>query len=396
MEKPHGHRKGGHSGGMPPAPDFNLSPFLVIWETTQACALVCRHCRAEAIDTRDRLELDFEEGKNLIDQVVDLGTGILIFSGGDPLQRDDLDDLIRYAKSRGLRVGTIPAATERLTRERVQRLKDAGLDQMAMSLDGPTAEIHDGFRGVPGSFEKTMAGARFAHAAGLPLQINTTFAAWNIDRFDDMAKLVQDLDVVFWEIFFLVPIGRGTELQALRAEQYEAVFEKIYALQKRCSFIIKITEGPHYRRYVAEQERRRESAEAPARVRVRQLLARETGPGGSMGQAPRGVNSGKGFLFVSHRGEVMPSGFLPIAAGNVRRQSLKEIYRTSKLFLDLRDPALLKGRCGRCEYADLCGGSRSRAFALTGDYLAEDDGCLYEPGGDRRDRGPRLTGAGID
>lgn len=375
----------GKNHPMPAAPDFDKAPFLVIWEVTQACALACLHCRAEAIDFHHPEELTFEEGKRLVDQVKEMGCNILIFSGGDPLQREDLDDLIRYGKKIGLRVGTIPAATGRLTEERVRSLQEAGLDQMAVSIDGPTAEIHDQFRGVPGAFDKTMAAAGWARKAGLPLQVNTTFAAWNLHEFDRMAELVESLGVVFWEIFFLVPIGRGAEMQVLRAEQYEKVFEKIYRLQKRASFIVKITEGPHYRRYVAEQERRRrDGGGEPTGVRVRRLLARETGPGGSVGQAPRGVNSGKGFLFVSHRGEVFPSGFLPIRAGSVREQSLAEIYRNSEVFLRLRDPKQLKGRCGYCEYRDLCGGSRSRAFALTGDALAEDDGCDYQPRSPRR------------
>lgn len=365
---------------MPPVADFHQAPFLVIWETTQSCALACRHCRAEAIDERHPEELDLEEGKNLIDQVADMGTGIMVLSGGDPLQRDDLEDLIRHGKARNLRIGTIPAATERLTPERVRSLKMAGLDQMALSLDGKDEASHDGFRMVPGSFRRTMAGAEFARRVGLPLQVNTTFAAWNYKDFDPLRELVEGLGVVFWEIFFLVPMGRGSELQALTPEQFEALFEKIYRLQKRAPFIVKITEAPHYRRYVAERERQAGNrGGVPTGKRIRHLLARETGPGGSMGQAPRGVNSGNGFAFVSHTGEVFPSGFLPLVAGNVRRQTLADIYRNSPLFRELRDPALLQGRCGRCEYAELCGGSRSRAYALTGDYLADDASCLYEP-----------------
>ena len=365
---------------MPPAPNFSHAPFLVIWETTQACALACRHCRAEAIDWHHPDELTHEEGKDLIDQVAEMGTGILVLSGGDPLQRKDLDDLVVHGKSRNLRVGTIPAATERLTLERVVRLKKAGLDQMALSLDGPDPESHDGFRGMPGAFARTMEGARYAREAGLPLQINTTFAAWNYKNFDSVSKLVESLGVVFWEIFFLVPMGRGSEMQALGPEQYEEIFDKIHALQKRAPFIVKITEAPHYRQFVASRERRNgASSGSQVGARVRHLLAREMGPGGSVGQAPRGVNSGKGFAFVSHTGEVFPSGFLPLFAGNVRTTPLAEIYRFSPLFRQLRDTALLKGRCGKCQYRELCGGSRSRAYALTGDYLAEDTGCGFEP-----------------
>lgn len=364
----------------PHAPDFNQAPFILIWEVTQGCALACHHCRAKAIDWRHPDELTTDEGKLLIDQVAAMGTRILVFSGGDPLQRDDLETLIAHAKSRGLRTGTIPAATERLTAERVQRLKAAGLDQMALSLDGADAKSHDAFRGVPGSFDRTMAGARYARNAGLPLQINTVFAAWNADQFDALAKQVTALGIVFWEVFFLVPIGRGALLEELSPEQFEGIFAKLYALQKKASFIVKVTEAPHYRRYVAEQEKRRsreEKEKTPTGLRVRRLLAREIGPHGSLGQAPRGVNSGKGFMFVSHTGDVYPSGFLPITAGNVRHTAPGEIYRDSPIFKELRDPSRLKGRCGRCEFRDLCGGSRARAYALTADYLAEDASCLH-------------------
>ena len=370
----------------PHAPDFNQAPFILIWEVTQGCALACHHCRAKAIDWRHPDELTTDEGKLLIDQVAAMGTSILVFSGGDPLQRDDLETLIAQAKSRGLRTGTIPAATERLTAERVQRLKAAGLDQMALSLDGADAKSHDAFRGVPGSFDRTMAGARYARNAGLPLQINTVFAAWNADQFDALAERVTELGIVFWEVFFLVPIGRGALLEELSPEQFEDIFAKLYALQKKASFIVKVTEAPHYRRYVVEQEKHRSrtekaKAKTPTGLRVRKLLAREIGPHGSLGQAPRGVNSGKGFMFVSHTGDMYPSGFLPIAAGNVRHTSPGEIYRDSPIFKELRDPSRLKGRCGRCEYRDLCGGSRARAYALTRDYLAEDSSCLHQPAG---------------
>ena len=373
----------------PHAPDFNQAPFILIWEVTQGCALACHHCRAKAIDWRHPDELTTDEGKRLIDQVAAMGTRILVFSGGDPLQRDDLETFIAHAKSRGLRTGTIPAATERLTAERVRRLKTADLDQMALSLDGADSKSHDAFRGVPGSFDRTMAGARYARGAGLPLQINTVFAAWNVDQFDALAELVTELGIVFWEVFFLVPIGRGALLEGLSPEQFEDIFAKLYVLQKKASFIVKVTEAPHYRRYVVEQEKRRsrdEKAKMPTGRRVRRLLARETGPHGSLGQAPRGVNSGKGFMFVSHTGDVYPSGFLPIAAGNFRHTAPGEIYRDSPIFKELRDPSRLKGRCGRCNFRDLCGGSRARAYALTGDYLAEDASCLHQPA-----RGLKIT-----
>ena len=212
--------------------DFAKAPLLVIWEVTRSCALACRHCRAEAEDRRDPLELDLPEGKALIDDIVSMGTPLVVFSGGDPLQRDDLEDLIAYARSKGLRVGTIPAATPRLTRERLLSLKHAGVHQVAFSLDDCTKEHHDRFRQVEGSFDRTVAGATWAREMDLPLQINTVFGAWNWERFDQIAETVERLGVVFWEVFFLVEVGRGSILKACSDEQSEILFSKLHGLAK--------------------------------------------------------------------------------------------------------------------------------------------------------------------
>ncbi|MBI2094735.1 MAG: TIGR04053 family radical SAM/SPASM domain-containing protein [Candidatus Omnitrophica bacterium] len=344
--------------------DFNVTPFLAIWETTHACDLACVHCRAEAVPEPDPAELSTEEGFRLIRQVKEMGTPILVFSGGDPLKRKDLPDLIRVAKSLGLRTGAIPAATPLLTREAIRGLKASGLDQIAFSLDAATAEAHDAFRRTPGVFARTLDSVREANELGLHVQINSLLNVHNTENLDPLIRLIEGLGIVFWEVFFLVPTGRGKEVPVLTAGKFEEVFEKIYDLSLRCRFVIKVTEAPHYRRFCRQKGG---------------SLARESGPGGSIGLAPQGVNSGKGFVFVSCRGEVMPSGFLPIAAGNVRTGNLGDIYRNASLFKALRDLSLLKGKCGICEFKDLCGGSRSRAYALTGDYLAEDPCCAYEP-----------------
>lgn len=353
--------------------DYQRCPLLLIWEITRACALACRHCRASAEDIRDPRELTLDEGKRLIDDVKGMGTPLIIFTGGDPLQRTDLEDLIRHAKSVGLRTGAIPAATPRLTRERVFSLKDAGLDQMAVSFDAPTAKKHDDFRRVDGTFAKAMEGARWTREAGLPLQVNTVLGSWNVDDFDDMVALVESLGIVFWEVFFLVPTGRGTELQGVTPAQVEMLFGKLHALAQRVDFIIKVTEGQHLRRFAAQQMeghpapgQRGFTGRPPARL--------------MMGNQP--VNAGRGFCFVDHIGGVFPSGFLPVECGNIRQKPASEIYRESPVFKELRDSTLLKGRCGRCEYRDLCsGGSRARAFAVHGDYLAEDPLCGYQPVG---------------
>jgi len=364
-----------------PTVDFAIAPFLVIWETTQSCALACRHCRASARLARDPLELTTAEGLAVIDQVADMGTPLLVLTGGDPLNRPDLEVFIRHAKTRKLRVATIPAATDRLTPAVVADLKKAGLDQMALSLDFPDAARHDAFRGVPGAFGKTLAAAEWARQIELPLQINTTVCGDTASSLEEMAALVEALGVVFWEVFFLVPTGRGAELAGLTAGACERLFAVIDRVQRRSSFIVKVTEAPHYRRFVAQRERR--EAGTPGRghgsAAMPLALTRSEGPGHTVGLAPRGVNAGNGFLFVSHRGEIFPSGFLPLSTGSVRSRTLSDAYRNDVLFARLRRPSSFEGRCGRCEFAEICGGSRSRAFALTADPLASDPWCAYEP-----------------
>jgi len=364
----------------PPLVDFAQAPFLVIWELTQACDLACRHCRASAQPQRHLGELSTADGERLLAQVATMGTPVCILSGGDPVKRPDLCALIRCGKQLGLRMGTVPAASASLTEDLVHQLRDSGLDQMALSLDFPRAEQHDTFRGVPGAFAKTMAAVEWAHRHHLPLQINTTVCARSAPFLKEMADLVERLGIVFWEVFFLVPMGRGAGLGGLIPQQCETLFDILYRVQKRSPFIVKVTEAPHYRRYVAQREAEDRGASSRRQTHggtLPQLLQRSEGPGHTVGLAPRGVNAGNGFAFISHLGDVFPSGFLPLCAGNVQQQPLADIYRQAPLFRVLRDPARLRGRCGRCAYREICGGSRSRAYALTGDYLATDPWCAY-------------------
>ncbi len=365
-----------------PKLDYSKTPFLIIWETTQACDLVCTHCRASAQPDTNPGELATDEGKSVLKQAAEMGTPIFILTGGDPLKRKDLYELIRYGADLGLRMATIPAATPMLTEEVVVRLKESGCSQMALSLDMPRADLHDNFRGVPGAYAKTMEAVDWAHKHRMPLQINTTLCGDSLPYLDEMVNLVENLGIVFWEVFFLVPMGRGEKLRGLSPEQCEEIFEVLYRLQKRADFLVKVTEAPHYRRYVAQQEWKEAGDSARGGRDVRSLpsqLIRTEGPGHSIGLATQGVNSGMGFMFISHLGEVMPSGFLPVGAGNVRTGTLASIYRESELFLKLRRPDEFKGICGYCEFNRICGGSRSRALALTGDYLETDPWCAYRP-----------------
>ncbi len=361
--------------------DFARAPFLVIWETTQACGLACRHCRASARPFRDAGELSTVEGYRVLDEIAAMGTPLVVLSGGDPLNRPDLMELIRHGKQAGLRVATIPAATDTLTREVMQELKAAGLDQVALSLDYPRAPLHDDFRGVAGAFDKTLQAARWAREVGLPLQINTTVAAETAPYLEEMTALVEELGVVFWEVFFLVPTGRGSVLSGLAPHEHERVFDLLYRTQKKGRFIVKVTEAPHYRRHVAQRERAAEGVRPRpvGPVAMPTILTTSEGPGHTVGLAPRGVNAGNGFLFVSHRGDIYPSGFLPLSVGNVRTRGLADAYRDSDLFRALRDTERLQDRCGRCEFRSICGGSRARAFATTGSLFAADPWCTYEP-----------------
>jgi radical SAM protein len=360
---------------MEPPLDFDERPFIVIWETTQACDLACVHCRACAQPLRSALELNTEEAKRLIDEVRQLGAPVFVLTGGDPLKRPDIFDLVEYASTNGVRISLTPSATPLLTREAIHRLKQCGLARLAVSLDGPDAQVHDAFRRVPGSYNWTLSAVRWAREVGLSAQINTTITRHNLQYLDPMIALLPELDIVLWSVFFLVPTGRGSAIDLISAEEFELVFEKLYETSLQVSFDIKSTEAQHYRRFLL-QRRTEEKRNGGARP-VSPLLGARI-PDGT-GRAPRRINDGKGFVFISHLGEVFPSGFLPVSAGNVCKQSLSELYRHSTLFMALRDSSNLKGKCGICEFREVCGGSRARAYALTGDPFAEEPCCIWQP-----------------
>jgi len=353
--------------------DFNQRPFIAIWEVTQACDLACVHCRASAQPDRHPMELSTDEGRALIDQVAEMRVPVFVLTGGDPLKRPDLFDLIAHARSRGVRVSLTPSATPLLTRDKIQRLKDSGLARLAVSMDGACAQTHDAFRGLTGSFARTMDAIRWANEIGLPVQINTTLSRRNVGEIDDIVALIESLRITLWSVFFLVPTGRGKLNDLLGADEFEQVFARLYSLSKTASFDIKTTEAQHYRRFLLQQRavERAAGSLVPSAERVTDAI----------GRAPRGLNDAKGFVFISHLGEVFPSGFLPLSAGNIRRQSLSTIYCESPLFLNLRDTAQLEGKCGACEFKGICGGSRARAYALTGNPHGEESCCAYVPRG---------------
>lgn len=350
------------------AVDFDAAPFTIAWELTRACAYACMHCRADAQPKRDPRELDTAESMRLIDALAEFGTRpILVLTGGDPLMRRDLFDLARHADERGLRVSLTPTATALPTRKRMHEARAAGVRRVAFSVDAAEPAVHDRFRGFSGSFDRTISGMRNALAEGLPIQINTTVCASNVDQLPLMVPLLERWGVVQWSVFFLVPVGRGEGLPMLDAQQHEQVLGWLCEVSDSAPFDVKATAAPQYRRIV----RQRSGAVAGAGFRFADGLDR---PGHG-----KGVGDGCGFMFISHLGEVMPSGFLPLSAGNVRSEHPVSIYRDSTLFRQLRDPGALGGKCGRCEFREVCGGSRARAYALTGDHLAADPTCTYQP-----------------
>lgn len=374
--------------------DLDQRPFLVIWEVTRACELVCAHCRADAQHERDPLELTTEEGFALLDDLAAYGPPrpMVVLTGGDPFERPDLEELVAYGTSIGLHVSLSPSVTPLLTARRLEDLRRAGASAVSLSLDGASAATHDGFRGVDGVFERTLAAAEMVRGAGLRLQVNSTVTADNVHELPRVLDLVTAMEAGLWSVFFLVPTGRGVSLNMLPAPEVEEVLHWLHEVGDRIA--IKATEAPHYRRVAlqraAVEDPDRAFPPGPLRLALRDDTTPWSPPGGSAPSSectaatrpkrpPLDINAGRGFAFVDHHGQAYPSGFLPMPAGSVRVAPFSRIYRESQVFRSLRDPDRLGGRCGRCEFREVCGGSRSRAFAVTGDPYAEDPSCAYEP-----------------
>ena len=346
---------------------YGRAPMLVYWETTLSCGLACRHCRATAMPERDPVELTTDEGFRLLDRVTGFGRPYphLVFTGGDPLRRPDLETLVAAATERGIGASLAPAVTLDMTFERLAALKSAGIQTMSLSIDGSDAARHDGFRGVPGTFEMTMRAVDWAHALDLPLQINTLVTDETLPDLPAAYELMRTLGIMRWSLFFLISMGRGTSLREIGPAESERLNHWLYDRSKTAPFQIKTTEATHYRR-VAITRMAAEGMDAAA------MAATSVGRG-------FGVRDGNGIIFIAYDGSVHPSGFLPVPTGNVRTDDLVELYRSHPVFTSLRDVTTYKGRCGCCEYAQLCGGSRARAYAWSGDVLESDPLCPFVP-----------------
>ncbi len=346
---------------------FSDHPLLAIWELTQACDLACVHCRASATCARDDAELTTDEGRALIDQIANMGTPLLVFTGGDPAKRSDLVDLIAHAKQRNLTPAVTPSGTPLMTRDLLRQWKDAGLARIAVSVDGADEATHDRFRGVVGSFAHSLRILQDARDLGLERQVNTTLGPHNRHSLREMAAMVADIGAVLWSVFVVVPTGRASLDLLLDARTLEQDLTTLAALLEEVPFDIKTTAAPHFRRILMERKERDAVG-----------LLRDVDQNGNV-MGMRGINDGVGLVFISHRGDIFPSGFLPVKQGNVRQDDLGDVYRAGPLFRAARDADALEGKCGVCPFKIVCGGARSRAYALRGSIHASDPLCAYTP-----------------
>ena len=349
--------------------DFHRSPMLVFYEVTQACGLVCKHCRACAQTDANPGELSTQESFRLIDQLAQFPEPpMLVLTGGDPFCREDIFRLIEHAAKAGLETSITPSATPLVTTEAVERLRESGIHRMAISIDGADAKTHDEVRGVQGSFKRSLEILHDARRAGLATQVNTTLTPDNFGQIDAMAELLAPLEITLWSVFFLVPTGRAEFALRLTPDECEVAFQKLWDQSSRQSYLIKTTEAPHYRRFSMQQERLPQSAGNGAAAKGKRTPFRASG-----------LNDGNGVMFVGHTGEIYPSGFMPISCGQFPQQSAVQVYQDSSLFIDLRNANRLEGKCRECEYRTICGGSRARSYALSGNPFAEEPDCAYIP-----------------
>jgi len=343
---------------------FADAPQRVYWELTRACDLSCTHCRANAIPTRDARELPTTEVFNTLDALAREAAPHVILTGGDPLKRPDFLSIVAHTVQLGLPCLVAPSATSLLTKEMIGALETHGVSAMSLSLDGSTAARHDGVRGIQGTFDRTLQAARHIVASKMSLQINTLVTGDTQSDLPAVHELVREIGAERWSLFFLVTTGRGSGLKQVTPDEADAVlnFALDHAGDDRP--IVTTTEAPHYRRLAV----------------MRYTSRIEHPPQGRMIRRGLGIRDGNGVMFISHTGDVQPSGFLPLTAGNVRTENPLQIYRTSPLFQSLRRTDRFEGRCGVCEFQEICGGSRARAFAATGNALGTDPLCAYEPG----------------
>lgn len=369
--------------------DLDSAPILAFWETTKACRLACRHCRATALPYALPGQLTTEDGMRLIDDLASFQTRalILVLTGGDPLMRPDLFELAAEARAKGLPVALSPAVTPLLNETTMQRALDLGIRSVSISLDGACARTHEGVRQVDNHFAQTREALALLVRMGFKVQVNTTVMRENVEELPEIAALLSEVGVHIWEVFFLIPVGRGAAVHVISPQEGEDVCHFLFDVS-RYGMVVRTVEAPFFRRVSAwrrevgldvDPAERFDLGDLYRRLST-ELHARLGPPRGTSFAQTAGTRDGKGIVFVSHDGDVWPAGFLPVSLGNVRERSIVDIYRNHPLLKAIR-AGEFHGRCGRCEYRDLCGGSRARAFAIHHDPLAEDPACAYEPAG---------------
>jgi len=356
-------------------------PRLVAWEITRNCNLYCAHCRASAQHGPYEGELSREECFALIEGILEVCRPILILTGGEPLMREDFLDIAKYATDKGLRV-VVGSNGTMITKGMAAKMKEIPVSRLGVSLDFPSRELQDDFRGAPGAFDTALAGIEYARTSGIEVQINSTITQLNAHCVEDLVAIALDVGAVAFHPFLLVPTGRGKDLgeHELTAEEYERLLLWLYAKQQQLGdrLFVKPTDAPHYMRVVRQQAKLSHSAQQAESLSTGMSPASQ----GSMSSMSRGCLAGIGFCFISHVGRVQGCGYLDVEAGNIREHSFHRIWRHSPLFTQLRDYSLIKGKCGQCEYKAICGGCRARAYEATGDYLAAEPYCLHQPQGD--------------
>ncbi len=353
---------------------------IVMWELTRACDLHCSHCVSGAGERRDPNELTTYEAYKAIDQIVDLKPRELVITGGDPLRRSDLEQLVNYARRRGLEPSVVVSPSSLLTADAISGLQRFGLTRMIFSIDGSTPEIHQTAHGVTGTFTATLHAMYAAKSAGMTVEVNTLVTRQNVDDLLDIVALLRPISIKRWNVHFLVPVGGATGVDAITAAEAERTFARLTDISASETFGVRVIEAPQYRRFRLQRDLRERLVGSAAAA---ETWPDFTGYESDAASEPGGletIDGARNFVYISHAGDVRASEFLPQSAGNLRYRSLDTIYQRSDLFVALRDPSSLSGTCGRCEYRHSCGGSRARAWALTGDLFASDALCAYEPG----------------
>jgi radical SAM protein len=363
--------------------NYDERPILVFWESTKACLLACKHCRAEAIKNALPGELTTEEGYKFIESLTQFGKPypVLIITGGDPLMRIDIYDLIEYASLLSIPISLAPSVTPKLTHESIRKLKELGVKTISISLDGATPKTHESIRGIQGHFDATINTIRTIVSEGVTVQINTAVMRENVLELPYIASIVKNLGASIWEIFFLIKVGRGINVEEITPVEYEDVMHFLYDASMY-GFTVRTVEAPFFRRVVTWRKNNiSQTKYAPNELyyqlsnKLKELLG---APISESKAHTVGTRDGKGIIFVAYNGDVYPSGFLPLSLGNIRTKSIVDIYRNNQILKDIR-AANFKGRCGACEFKDICGGSRARAYVTYKDPLGEDPACIYMP-----------------